>query len=241
MQFLMQCLEQFSGAHGLVLALFLGGLAGGFTHCVGMCAPFVLAQTNPDDAGSTVLTRLSSSMLLSYHFGRMVTYVFLAVLFHSVLNLAFLYSGAKIVISAFVLTLAATLFLASIVPLIGNAFPWLSPMNLGLPVTMISRHAAPLFHTRGIFKRVTLGMMLGFMPCGLVMAAIMAASTAPDIGMAALSMAAFALGTTPALIIVSLGGRAVLTKFPAWGNKMRGAAMAFSSLWLFILAGMMMI
>jgi sulfite exporter TauE/SafE len=32
------------GVTAMVGALFLAGLAGGVTHCAGMCAPFVLAQ-----------------------------------------------------------------------------------------------------------------------------------------------------------------------------------------------------
>jgi hypothetical protein len=36
--------EPSGGLAGLSLALFLAGLAGSFTHCVGMCGPFVIAQ-----------------------------------------------------------------------------------------------------------------------------------------------------------------------------------------------------
>ncbi|WP_081786513.1 urease accessory protein UreH domain-containing protein [Kordiimonas gwangyangensis] len=46
MEFLLSHCQAVIGDHGgLLLTLFLGGLMGSATHCVGMCGPFVVAQT----------------------------------------------------------------------------------------------------------------------------------------------------------------------------------------------------
>jgi len=237
-----QCVQDFSMQNGLVISLFLGGLAGGFTHCSAMCGPFVLAQSDAGhDTPEPTLARLSRVALLPYHLGRMTTYVFMAVLFQSVLNLALLYSSYKAVLTAPILMLAGVLFLVSVFPALSRVFPWASALHLGLPFGFIGKHSAAFTAEPGLFKRYMLGIMLGFMPCGMVVAALMAASTAPTILQAALAMGAFALGTMPALILVALGGRSLQSRFPKAAGTIKQGAMAFSALWLFALAGWMMI
>ena len=54
------------GVPAVALALFLAGLAGGVTHCAGMCAPFVLAQAGAvagQSAAGGMLGRLSGAAL----------------------------------------------------------------------------------------------------------------------------------------------------------------------------------
>ena len=236
-----QCVQDFSMQNGLVISLFLGGLAGGFTHCSAMCGPFVLAQSTGHGAPERTLARLSRSALLPYHLGRMTTYVFLAVIFHSVLNLALLFSSYKAVLTAPILMLAGVLFLISVFPALSRVFPWAGTIRLGLPFGFISKHSAAFMTEPGVFKRYMLGIMLGFMPCGMVVAALMAASTAPSVLQASLAMGAFALGTMPALVLVALGGRSLQTRFPKAAGTIKQSAMAVSALWLFALAGWMMI
>ncbi|MGG5891020.1 sulfite exporter TauE/SafE family protein [Falsiroseomonas sp. HC035] len=64
------------GLGPLLLAMLVAGLAGGATHCAGMCAPFVLAQVtaNAVQNGSGTLARLSGAGLIPYHLGRMLGY-----------------------------------------------------------------------------------------------------------------------------------------------------------------------
>ncbi len=66
--------------HGnLIVALFLTGLLGSVSHCVGMCGPFVLAQAacrleGIPASGMREWHRLSGGALLPYHLGRITTY-----------------------------------------------------------------------------------------------------------------------------------------------------------------------
>lgn len=228
-----ECVYNFTAQHGLSASLFLGGLVGSLTHCTMMCSPFVLAQT---EAGP-VLKRPARSLLIPYHLGRMTTYVGLAVLFHSIVNLAYLFSGARVLISAPLLMLAGTLFFISVFPSLNNLFPWAAKFNLPSGFLAIGSKTGDLMRSSGIFPRYILGVLLGFMPCGLVVAALMAAATAPTTAQAALAMAAFSVGTMPALMTVGVCGSGLKQKFPRQFQQLSQAAMVISSVWLFALAG----
>ncbi len=230
--FIGQCIHNIALSHGLAISLFLAGLVGGFTHCAGMCAPFVLAQTGD-------LKKLGNALLIPYHLGRMTTYVALAMLVSSVINLAFIFSDLKALIAAPMLVLAGVIFLVSAFPQLSIIFPWVVLIRIAAPYKFVAQLSAKLMHNPSIFKRYGLGVLLGFMPCGLVVSALLASATAPNAVQAALAMGAFTLGTVPALILVALGGHALKTKYPKASIRVKQSAMIISSLWLFALAGTM--
>ncbi len=67
----------------IIISLFTFGLLGGFSHCVGMCGPFVLTQvgnrlSNISISDTTTFKKLSGIALLPYHLGRITTYCFIA-------------------------------------------------------------------------------------------------------------------------------------------------------------------
>ena len=228
-----QCISEFAVSYGLPLSLFLAGLVGGFTHCAGMCSPFVLAQMS----GEKVLERLSGGLLLPYHLGRMTTYIILAVLLSSFINLAFLFSDARSLIAAPLLMLAGLLFLVSAFPSMGYVFPWAVKLQITKPFSFVSKATGRLIDSDGVLKRFLLGVLLGFMPCGLVISALLASATSVHPVYAGASMAAFAVGTMPALMLVGLGGSAFQNKYPNIFTRLSKGAMVVSSLWLFALAG----
>ncbi|MEI7669442.1 MAG: sulfite exporter TauE/SafE family protein, partial [Pseudomonadota bacterium] len=82
-----------------------------------------------------------------------------------------------------------------------------------------------------------LGIILGFLPCGLVYAAIIAVAATSDILLAFLGMAAFALGTMPVLMIISASGKMLLNKKYSWLKPASAILMAFNGVMLFIMAG----
>lgn len=236
------CIQDFSSHYGLITSLFLGGLVGSFTHCMGMCSPFILAQGGEknNQSGGT-LSKLSGTLLIPYHLGRMTTYIALGLLFFGVFNLALLFSDMRAVFTAPILMLAGLLFLISVFPLLAKIFPWVTRMQFYAPIHLISRYSGYFINNPGFFKRYFLGIILGFMPCGLVLAAIMASSTAANIGQAAMAMGAFSIGTMPGLMLVALGRNGIKLKFPKAEERLRQSAMVISALWLFLLAGWMMI
>lgn len=230
---LMQCISDFGTQYGLPASLFMAGLVGGATHCTFMCAPFVLAQTDNE----MQMKRPANYLLLPYHLGRMTTYVMLAIAVSSLLNLAFIFSDMRALISAPLLMIAAVIFMISAFPKLTALFPWAANIHFTAHYGFITRLATKLMKGSGILKRYLLGVLLGFIPCGLVIAALMAAASAPTPFHAGASMAAFTLGTVPALVLVALGGHAIKSKYPKATKNLTRSAMALSSLWLFALAG----
>ncbi len=228
-----QCIQDFSTSYGLPFSLFLAGLMSGFTHCIGMCSPFVMAQTK----NHVSLGRLRSVLLLPYHMGRMTTYVVLAVLVNSIINLAFVFSDMKALIAVPMLVLAAVIFLVSAFPRLTSLFPWAADIKVGVPYRYIAKASEKLMSAQGVFGRYMLGILLGFMPCGVVVSALLASASAQGALQAGFAMAAFAVGTMPALILVSVGGSALTYKYPVLTSRATQGAMVLSSLWLLTLAG----
>ncbi len=241
--FFAQCLSDFSLSYGLPFSLFLAGLVGGFTHCVGMCSPFVLAQVDNDSGDLAVSgwrrSRVIRALLLPYHLGRMTTYVVMAFLLAGVLNLAFMVSDLRVLISVPLLMLAGVLFLVSAFPALSAVFPWAVRLQVVKPISAVMNYAKGLMKSRNFGGRYMLGVLLGFMPCGMVVSALLAAASASNAIMAAGAMAAFALGTMPALMVLSLGGAGLTQRYPIFMRRFKQGALTLSAIWLFILAGAM--
>lgn len=205
---LAHCKEVAIGHGPLLLSMFLAGLIGSASHCAAMCGPFVLAQTGETmarlEVGSGELRRLAGAALLPYHAGRAITYILLAVLLSLPLQLMSQLPQLRFV-PAIALLLGALLFLVLALrglrgSLEGGAF------GAGIGA-WLGRFAKPLFAKPRGWRGIGLGMVLGFLPCGLLYAAIGAAAATSDPVAAAMSMAAFTLGTFPMLWLVGyLGG-----------------------------------
>ncbi len=232
-----QCIHDITTLYGLSISLFLAGLVGGATHCVGMCSPFVLAQID----GRKDVRKLGSSLFLPYHLGRMTTYILLAVIVSSIINLAFVFSDLKSLIAAPMLVAAGVIFIVSAFPRLSAVFPWAVNLRVSAGYRVIAHFSGKLIENQSSLGRYGLGVLLGFMPCGLVVSALLASATAPSTVNAAFAMAAFAVGTMPALMLVAFGGNALKYKYPKSIGFISKAAMLASGVWLFVLAGIMVL
>ncbi len=228
------CLHGITVSHGLPLSMFFAGLVGGLGHCSFMCGPFVLSQTDS-------LTRMRDSLLIPYHAGRITTYALMAAFLSGVLNIAFLFLPIRGFVIAPMLILAGIIFLISAFPVAARIFPWAARIKVGVPYRILSGAVTKISGRKSALKQYSLGLLLGFMPCGLVLSALLAASTAPSSFQAGLAMAAFGAGTMPALIATALGGRALQAKYPRAMKRVTQGMMVWSGLWLFALAGMVLI
>lgn len=232
------CVHAIAENGGLIGSLFTAGFLGGATHCVGMCAPFVLAQVKDGKENAPVLRRIGGRLLIPYNLGRMTTYVFLAVLFSSVLNLAFLFLPVRALVVAPMLVLAGVMFLVSAVPDLRVLFPWVGGvMRWNVPFAFFNKFLRLVNSGNGFVTQYMRGVILGFMPCGLVISAVMASASAPDVLVSALAMGAFTLGTFPAMMGIGLVGHTIGARFPGAEKVMRQGALVLSALWLFVLAG----
>lgn len=200
---------------GLLSSLFLTGLLGSASHCAGMCGPFVLSQV----AGRleripvermTEWRRLAGAALLPYHLGRATTYTMLGAIAGFAADALAGWSGFRFLAAA-LLALAALFLLAMAVPRLkalvggGSGESWWS-RSLG-------RMAAPLFTSPTGWRGWLLGVALGFIPCGLLYAALAAAAATTDPLAGAFAMLAFVTGTIPALVAVGAIGHFAVTRW----------------------------
>ncbi len=217
----------------LLLGLLTMGLVGSMSHCVGMCAPFVLSQVTARLEAQPASRmrewhRLTGAALVPYHLGRAATYVGLAVAASSVAQWLLDGHGLRW-LSATLLGVAALFMLALALPALkrllggrGDGEGWWS--------RGIGRAARPLFASPTGWRGFALGVSLGFIPCGLLYGAIAAAASAADPLTAALGMLAFWAGTVPSLFGVGLLGHAA-------GRQWRGPLLRYAPLLLMVNAG----
>ncbi len=189
------------------IALLLMGLAGSFTHCVAMCGPFVMAQVSAgleiaSGRGYGVLQRLRGAALIPYHLGRMTTYTALGAGSAAMIEFVGNVAGFR-ALAAIMLVLAAVAMIAQAV---GRSIPLLDRLFAGQAPMFLPRLARGLLERPTGWRGYALGVALGFLPCGLLYAAVTAASGAGSAARGALVMAAFAFGTTPGLLGVGWAG-----------------------------------
>lgn len=232
-----QCFHAVSSVPATLSGFLAMGLFGGFTHCTAMCGPFVLAQV-ADGGTPGALARLSRFSLLPYHLGRATTYVALAFIFAAFLNLAFLFLPVRLYVVVPLLLLAAVIFLVSAFPRMSGVFPWAVRLRLPFPFHAFSKTIGSLMAERGFIKRYVLGILLGFMPCGMLLAALMAAASLDTPWKAGAAMLAFTAGTMPALTAVAAGGHALRALYPQAFARTRQVFLVLSALWLCALAGL---
>ncbi len=220
------------GVPAVALALFLAGLAGGATHCAGMCAPFVLAQagaTADRHAGQGMLARLSGAALVPYHLGRLLGYAMLGALAGGLAGLVTQLSGVRYLLAA--LLLAAAMMMAAQV--LARWRP--ATAGAGRTGARLVGLIAPLLAAPTGWRGIGLGLALSALPCGLLYAALAAAAATGSALAGAIAMAAFVLGTVPALVGVALLGRLFLRR---GGETVRLVGAALFALNAVVLAGM---
>jgi hypothetical protein len=80
-------------------------------------------------------------------------------------------------------------------------------LNAGAPLGLaVTRFATPLSSSSWPLARYGLGVVLGFLPCGLIYGALGVAAGTGSAWRGALVMGSFAAGTVPALVAVGWGG-----------------------------------
>ena len=227
---------------GLLLGLFVAGVAGSVMHCAPMCGVFVLGQVADRMAllPQRLLcesNRIRNGLLIPYHLGRLTTYAGLGAA--AAASASILKDGTwRGPVSAALLALAAVLFVShAIGRLLGigwtdRAPAWWSRL-LGRISTGIPRGSAP-----GEFL---LGVALGFLPCGYLYAAIAAAGASGKPLVGAAAMLSFGLGTAPSLMVVGVAGQAAGRRWRRGVAAVAPAIMALNAVLLLVLAWQRMV
>lgn len=173
----------------IIIAAFLAGLAGS-VHCVGMCGPLAL---------SLPFNRFSASSkwvaIMLYNVGRVIAYSLIGLLVGLV--------GRGI--NWFGLTQIISILLGSIILISLIAPKLIKPSGINFP-SWINKY--PIYALQVLVKKqqvgwmFLVGLMNGFLPCGLIYMAVATALVAGTVGNAVLFMMAFGLGTIPAMILL---------------------------------------
>jgi uncharacterized protein len=224
---------------GVILGLFVSGLVGGPVHCVPMCGGFVMGQV-ADRMAATPGThlcewrRVGTGALLPYQLGRLTTYAVLGAIAgaagHALASLPWFgwLSGA-------LLLMGAALFLMQA---LRRLVPRLALHMAGAPASWY-RVFGPITHR---IDRTTagggyqLGVLLGFLPCGLLYAALAVAASAGGATSGALGMMAFAVGTAPSLMVLGIAGHLAGRRWQAGVIKLAPAVLLLNALLLAALA-----
>lgn len=177
------------------LALFLVGLLGG-AHCVGMCGGIVGALS----LGAPGRWRLH----LAYNIGRIASYAVAGAVVGT-LGAASLGFDGQVPVRLALYLLANLMLVALGLYLLGVtralAFTERAGQHLWRRLQPLTRRFLP---ARSVAQAFPLGLLWGWLPCGLVYSALASALTAGSAGRGALLMLAFGLGTLPNLLLAGM-------------------------------------
>ncbi len=221
----------------LYVLMFTSGLLGGFGHCVGMCGPLVATY-------SLRLERRSIAPHLLYNLGRTVTYSLLG----GIIGMTGSFVGVigpverlQSTMFAFVgvLMIMMALSLGGWLPFLRKEQGASGKGDDGPIVRFLNRAVKIVADTRSVGAYFPMGMLLGFIPCGLLYTALIAAAGA---GVDARNQAVgflrgtallllFGAGTAPALLLL---GKIVSMK----ADLLRGRLYKASSLVMMIIGAL---
>lgn len=192
-----------------ILAALALGFLGSF-HCIGMCGPIALVLPLP---ANTTLSKATG--ILIYNTGRILTYATLGALF-GLLGKGFILAGYQQLLS---IVLGAAILLIVLIP--GSMISKSGITNfLYLPVLKIKSALSLLFRQKSYSSLLTVGILSGLLPCGLVYLGVAGAIATGSAAEGSLFMALFGAGTVPAMATVSIASHRIGV---TWRNKIRKA------------------
>ncbi len=183
-------------APDLVLAAGTG-LLGGFGHCAGMCGPLVASVTLVSTPAFGARRALGGQLL--YNAGRVTTYACIG----GVMGLTGSFVNTAGRLAGFQDAVAVAAGLLMIVMGLGAAGVTRRLRGLEQRVTArVLRAVSGVVEGGGPGRFYALGLLLGFLPCGLSYSAFVGAAATGGLPQGMLFALAFALGTAPALLLV---------------------------------------
>lgn len=219
-------------------ALFAALLTGllGSAHCVGMCSG-ISGMFAMHAQQSSIRARLP--LAIGYNMGRVTSYAILG------LTVAFLGSTA---VSGIPVLAGPVRFVGGLViVLVGLqiAFDWrvLKPLErMGSTIwSGVAPLAQRLVPVTNLPRALGLGLLWGWLPCGLVYSVLLIAATSSGAVNGALIMIAFGIGTMPAMLLTGMGtaqlARIMRQKSARLGLGLLIVALGLATLAMPLLAG----
>lgn len=175
----------------MLYSAFILGLISSL-HCIGMCGP--IAMMLPIDRSNETK---KATQIITYQLGRLSAYAVIGLIF-GLLGRGFLLAGIQQNISIFI---GIAMILIAVIPekIFAN-------YNFSKPVyKIISKVKSSLgnqFKNKSYKSIFTIGLLNGFLPCGMVYAALFGAIAMQSASLGTLYMLLFGLGTVPLMTIV---------------------------------------
>jgi hypothetical protein len=170
----------------MLYSAFIFGLISSL-HCIGMCGPIAMMlpvdRTNPSKKTTQIIT---------YHLGRLTAYASIGFIF-GMLGQGLFIAGIQQQLSIFI---GIAMILIVLIPEKNFA-----NYNFSKPIfKLISKVKTTLgsqFKNKSYKSLFTIGLLNGFLPCGMVYVALFGAIAMQSISFGVLYMALFGLGTVP--------------------------------------------
>ncbi len=190
----------------IVEALILGLVTN--LHCVGMCGPLALAL--PDSSTST-MQKIGGRAL--YNIGRVTTY--------SALGVVVGFLGAGIDLTGFQEWVSIVSGAAMVVFALHLLFGFaLFPALDGAISKRVRSPLQRLFRSKSMPALYGIGILNGLLPCGMVYIALALALNSTTVVEGVFTMAAFGVGTIPAMFAMSMASTTLPTTWRSKLNKL---------------------
>lgn len=220
-----------------IMAIYGGLLLAGLVsslHCIGMCGPLLVGFSQVFERQQGGGGRGVAMDFAWYHAGRIWTY--------ALLGFAAGVVGAGVRHGSAVMGWhqAAGIGIGIVVILSGVALLGVVP---GLKIEALIDGCAlqrwrrfdwfrALLAGRGALPRLLLGVVMGFLPCGLVYAMLAVVAALPTPWQAAGGMIVFGIGTLPSLTAVLAASHLMPAKWRAHGTKLAAVIVMLTGAWM---------
>ncbi len=211
-----------------LIGMFMLGLLG-TGHCIGMCGPLIFAF--PGRTGRFLPHAW-------YHLGRVATYVGVGAVLGGVGALLAALTGMDTKSDVASLQVWLRLFAALLLAVLGlirlgwvrepRWFDWLNPER----IPGFTRAMSGASGSGGQAVFFLLGLLLGFLPCGLSYGAFAQALGAGSAGAGACLVLAFAAGTVPGLLLLGTGVSAIVRRYRRPSDIIAGILMLYMAVML---------
>ena len=175
----------------MLYSAFILGLISSL-HCIGMCGPIAMMLPIDHQNEAKKVTQI-----VTYHLGRLTAYATIGLIF-GLLGRGFFLAGLQQNMSIFI---GVAMIIVVLIP--EKIF---SRYNFSKPVyKIISKIKSSLgnqFKNKSYKSLFTIGLLNGFLPCGMVYVALFGAIAMQSAGFGILYMLLFGLGTIPLMSIV---------------------------------------
>lgn len=182
-----------------VIAAFLAGLSGGL-HCAAMCGPLIGIACGPCRRG---LERSWLAQSLAYNAGRIASYVTAGALAASLGAAGLALRGVPATQHAVLIVMSVSLILMA--AYVAGLAPFVRAVERAgtMAWQRIGPRARCFLPANTPARAFGLGLVFGWLPCGMVYVTLIAALATADPWQGGLIMAAFGFGTLPNVLAIS--------------------------------------